>query len=370
MSSLAERLVGDLTEAGYDVWRDKDRMLGGRDWDIQLADAIRNADLLLALLSPHAVRSSTLHDPRGDDGVCLDEIATARFSSPRVPILPVLTAPCSPPFLIQRLHYLDGTRYQENSVYASLLQQIITEAERLLKGEPERTRLERLHQLSFATYIGEKTSAFVGREWLLQDLIAFLADPAAPKTLLIVGPPGIGKSAVAARLVQRNPNGCLVAHHFCRSDIPETLDPLSVVKHLCGMLSLQIPAFAIALDNALRLDGEKPAADAIGFADRYLVQILRSVPTPGDTKAILIDALDEGIKIAADVDVAKVASFIARKLPPWLRLIVTSRPDQDIIQNLSFVKPKIIRADDSRNLDDVRKYLSEKVEQTPEFNKS
>ena len=53
---LADRLHDDLEAAGYDVWRDTEKLRGGNDWQQKIVDGLRSTQLVLAVLSPHAVR--------------------------------------------------------------------------------------------------------------------------------------------------------------------------------------------------------------------------------------------------------------------------------------------------------------------------
>jgi hypothetical protein len=55
--------------------------------------------------------------------------------------------------------------------------------------------------LDFSDRIRDLTQVFVGREWLLREVDDFVAQD-KERYLVITGEPGIGKSAVAARLTQ------------------------------------------------------------------------------------------------------------------------------------------------------------------------
>jgi hypothetical protein len=358
-SELAARLTADLANAGFDIWRDTPRLSAGRPWDGQIQEAIGKSDLLLAVLTPHAVRAATIADPRGEDGVCLDEIATARFARPRVPILPILALPCTPPFIIQRLQFIDFTRYQEsNSTYVQLLQTLVTDIKALLAGQPERIRDFELAAILFDTYINEKQSRFVGREWLLRDLLAWVDDANGSKVLLIVGPPGIGKTALMAQLIGRNPHGLLSAFHFCRADVAETIDPMRVIEHLCAMIAAQTPEYERALAGLLQHDRHQRPSDPISFAERYLVEPLtRNVHEQRARQAIAVDGLDEGSDPEKTIDVVRLVAHLSTRLPPWLRLILTSRPASDVVRRFSFVNPRVIDANEAENRQDVLAFL-------------
>ena len=63
----------------------------------------------------------------------------------------------------------------------------------------------------FESLITERTTGFVGRDFIFTTIDGFLADPAFSSGYIIIrGEPGIGKSALIGKLVKRR--GCV--HHF------------------------------------------------------------------------------------------------------------------------------------------------------------
>ena len=57
----------------------------------------------------------------------------------------------------------------------------------------------------------------------------------AEQSLLILGDPGIGKSAIVAELVHRQPERVL-AYHCCRADERSTLEPAKIVRALAAQV--------------------------------------------------------------------------------------------------------------------------------------
>ena len=51
----AQRLVGDLRGAGFEVWFDQDSLLPGQSWKVEITRAIRQSDCFVALLSTQSV---------------------------------------------------------------------------------------------------------------------------------------------------------------------------------------------------------------------------------------------------------------------------------------------------------------------------
>jgi len=52
----ALNLRTELDAAGYDLWQDEKRIRAGRSWTDEIREALRESDLVIALLSPHSVR--------------------------------------------------------------------------------------------------------------------------------------------------------------------------------------------------------------------------------------------------------------------------------------------------------------------------
>src|SRR5262245_57061536 len=106
-SALADKLAHDLrhhtigAHDRYEVWKDRAESKSGLPWTSQIVEGLRSAAAMIALLSPHAVRTQG-SDPTATDSVCLDEIAYARFAAKK-PIVPAMAVPCEPPFEIFRL---------------------------------------------------------------------------------------------------------------------------------------------------------------------------------------------------------------------------------------------------------------------------
>jgi Cdc6-like AAA superfamily ATPase len=57
-------------------------------------------------------------------------------------------------------------------------------------------------QFGFSAYITDRTRDFVGREWVFAEIDRWLADSDAPRYFIITGEPGIGKTAIAMRLMR------------------------------------------------------------------------------------------------------------------------------------------------------------------------
>ena len=85
---LAERLEADLTLLGFEVWRDRRLIRAGKEWEDEIVAGLRTSQLVVAVLTPHAVR---------EESVCRDELAFARYRC-KLPIVPAIEFTRGAPF--------------------------------------------------------------------------------------------------------------------------------------------------------------------------------------------------------------------------------------------------------------------------------
>lgn len=231
---LADKLAQDLSGHGlaghqrYETWKDRVEIKAGHSWAEQLAAALDSVDAVVAVMTPHSVRSRA-DGTASSDSVCLDEIFFARFHAGK-PIVPVMGVQCTPPFEIFRLDYVDFTGWQQPAVYQSALDKLLASITAALRGEMRyRFWRDRLQPWDFGEFLERKRAGFVGRDWLLARIDSWHRNPAQP-AFLIVGGPGIGKSAIAAEFLHRDPDGRILACHCCQSRVRETLSASRFVR--------------------------------------------------------------------------------------------------------------------------------------------
>jgi uncharacterized protein YecT (DUF1311 family) len=106
--TFVEKLVTDLRSEGISLWFDQHDIQPGDQWDSAVENALVNSPTLLIVLSPNSTSSQNV----------MDELAQALKLKKR--IVPILHQPCSIPFRIGRLQYVDFT----TSSYESRLKQL------------------------------------------------------------------------------------------------------------------------------------------------------------------------------------------------------------------------------------------------------
>ena len=369
-AELANRLRIDLEQLGYEVWQDTREIRAGKEWEEQIADGLRSTQVVIALLSPHAVRRAT--DPSSSDNVdsvCLDELTFARFAAPPTPIVPVMAIPCEPPFAVFRLDYVLMTQWmQSEAEYRHGFQRLVEGIEAAASGKP--LPMRRWHHclpvLDFAAQLHNKRRDFVGRQWLFDEIDAWRLSSTRERALLIVGDPGIGKSAFVAEMIHRNPGSQVLAYHICRADDPETLRPSTFVMSFAGMIAGRIPAFADLLEAAQFqeiFDPRTVLGRPAHVFDQGLIAGLHQLPAPPDgIRYLLIDALDEALKLGeGQLNIVTLLSTRLDQFPAWLRIVATTRREPDVLSKLSGLRAASIDARRQDNLDDIDRFIEARL---------
>jgi hypothetical protein len=369
-SELADKLAFDLEQHAlgnherYRAWQDRSMIRGGRSWADQIVEALRSVDGMIAVLSPQAVRTRT---PASDtsDSVCLDEIAYARFAANK-PIVPVMAILCEPPFEIFRLDYVDFTEWRNDARYASAFEHLLDSVVDALRGESrQRPSVERLQPWDFSPFIQSKRRNFTGREWLFNELETWFRTPAAP-ALFIVGEPGIGKSAIVSEIIHRNLFGRVLAYHCCQINVPDTLSPGRFVRSIAAMAASRHPAYEA-------LVGRPPYSDVLtesrcdrapesAFEEGILAALTQSGPPREGSWMLVIDALDEGmVPQGGGVSIVGLLARHVDRFPEWLKVVATSRGEPDVLDQLSSLSPRILRAQDPQNVKDLEDYIAARL---------
>jgi WD40 repeat protein len=351
---VASWLFYALTERGYQVFWDKEglRETTGTAWDRHLEEAIRTHDVVVALMSPHSVRP---------EGECRNEISFAKDHGK--PIVPVMVRQCERPLRIHDLQYVDLEAFPRvgDAARSAWLEEIIRFIENGVPVDPALSELRRrFRPLDYERVLRRNsTDPFVGREWLFNRIDQWLANPDAPSTLFVVGGPGVGKTSAMAHWCRGRLK--VGAYHFCDHAQPDTAR--DVVASLAGqLLSLQAlhPSYPEALrvlDTANRDTGDVSSGardwTAVEWFRKLVLDPLRQDP-PDTPWVLVMDALDEALP-----DVRKMLRECHSELPPQVRLLITSRPDRDLVAWYRGALEIDASSDDNQR--DLRHYVEDRL---------
>ena len=174
-----------------------------------------------------------------------------------------------------------------------------------------------------------------------------------------MGVPGVGKSAFAAQLTHMR-GDMVIAAQFCEWDKTDHHDPRRVVRSLAFQLATRLPDYRkllLTLPEIAALDRKDPAE----LFDYLLATPLHMAIKGGRHRyLIVIDALDEAGQAAINPLVEMLARH-ARRLPEWLGIVVTSRPEYDVRTPLQALNPFPFDTSSESNRDDIRAYLRNRL---------
>ena len=170
------------------------------------------------------------------------------------------------------------------------------------------------------------------RQSLLNQIIAWVANKSGWKdeshTYWIYGSPGIGKTSLAHSICEKlHDQHQLAGAFFCRKDDPTLSELGNILPTLIYKLAEACPPFRSIVANRLRND---PNLTPESMKDSLLLDFIHELPRhPKHALVFVIDALDE---CGDDQDRPVLLSVLtdAAAHVPWLKIIVTSRPEDDI----------------------------------------
>ena len=216
--------------------------------------------------------------------------------------------------------------------------------------------------LDFSAIIAEKRGQHLPgtREWVFEAVMRWRTDAGSAKLFWLVGGGGTGKSVAAAELLARLlDKENVAAWHFCKHTEPARSAPAALLRSLAGMLCATVEGFEDALREG---GGSDVATDKVDELFQALIaEPLQNVEAPrgaDDALVLIIDALDELPRDALKPVLSLLANEL-KTLPPWIKLVVTSRDEAQIKAALSCFTPSELRVDEARNRQDVRAYLTE-----------
>ncbi|QRV96561.1 hypothetical protein RhiJN_24579 [Ceratobasidium sp. AG-Ba] len=149
----------------------------------------------------------------------------------------------------------------------------------------------------------------------------------------LYGLAGLGKSSVATSVCMRlHAQGLLACSFFCKRDNPELRDPCRVLTTMVCELARHWPAYGAIVSEVI--------CKNVGLRSKHmqpLFEILVDEPMkrlakpeyPEGTLVIVLDALDECGDTTTRRQLLLCLQNISQ-LAPFLRVIITSRPDEDI----------------------------------------
>ncbi len=359
-------IKSDLEARGHHVWYDLDRLAAGVDWERYIEDGLQWCDKVVLAMTPHSVRRRGAQEPASTDGFCLNELAKALQL--HKPIIPIQLARLDqgPPTSICRLQFIDMTDCvpiaERRDRYEPRLALLLQALERgLADTEGNQARLLRyLQPLNFDSEMSSHIARFRGRRWLRDALNAWLDEPSDSRVFWIIAGPGIGKTAFAAQLCHSRDD--VIACHFCRHGHADKTDARRAVLSLAYQMAMHLPQYARRLQELAIEDEYQKNAQTL--FETLIIEPLNGLDPPPGPRLIVIDALDEAAGADQRNDIALIVARNWERTPSWLELVVTSRPETEVVAQLQILqklRPFVIHAEGEENLQDARMFVQSEL---------
>ena len=200
------------------------------------------------------------------------------------------------------------------------------------------------------------------REWVFEEFLTWFADENSEnRAFVISGLAGMGKSVVAAAICKKFAEH-VAACHFFQYNNSKYNNPKFLLQSVAWQVSHVFPAYKKALIHKLsgNLGQSLNDMNIQGLFSTLFKEPLSDVDCPGKPILIVLDALDESADNERD-DLVHLISNHLHKLPSYIRFVITTRPEKNLIDRLEKLNPLYIRGDDPRNLHDLKMVLQERI---------
>ena len=368
--ALAERIRDDLIGRGHKVWFDGSKLKAKHDWEKEIELEIEGCSKFIILMSPYSIRRSRTTEPTLSDGYCLNEIAKAVERKKEIIPIWLEWTEQGPPLSICRLQWIEmqpcvPIDKNESFYLRKALPALVDAVENghiPLEGEWSYIK-SNLIQFDFQSEMDRHIARFIGRDWLFSPggpIEQWLNSQSGSSVFWLVGPPGIGKSAIATQLAHRKAEA--VAIHYCQASNHALKDSRKAFLSIAHQLATQIPKY-MELVSKMDLEAEvKGSARAIfeRLIAKPLAEIFEGYHEELPPYIVIIDGLDE----AAEGDRNELAEVIAERwaiLPPNIRLFLTSRDHRSVTEPFVSLDPFFVDADMPENREDIRNFIKKSL---------
>jgi transcriptional regulator with XRE-family HTH domain len=203
------------------------------------------------------------------------------------------------------------------------------------------------YETSFDALIEDRTRGFRGRSFVFDEIDRFVNDPGVPSGYFVIrGAPGIGKSAVIAKLVKRR---SLPVFHFNIA-----LQRINTARHFLGNICARIIRH-FGLDC-----GElQPGFDGDGTVLNRLLHEAAECLKCGEKLLIAVDALDEVDSVGHP---GANPLFLPFDLPTGVYFVLTTRLKDSVALQGAHVRDWTLDWNSDDNKADVRAFVQDHLQ--------
>jgi len=319
---FAIKLKDWLKKEGYDPWLDIDNGIQiGELFDVRIEMGISGSKVLIAVLSPWSLRP---------DGFCRNELLFAQALN--IPVIPLRIENIIPPIQIISLNYIDVFQDPNETftLLPSVLEQVLETGHMPSREWDQKkgnmTWWNTHETLTFQEELVRHGGSFIGREWLFERVNDWIQSSSS-KLLLITADVGLGKSAIAAQMTTKvNIRGV----HFCTRSNRRSCLPKTWILELIFQLAAQFDVYRKEIEQKSEPDWNNPPESLFRELIVEPLNKHKSFLDLNEPWVFVIDSLDES-NAEAGPGLIDLLSRSVSRIPDWLRIIATSRPDQTII---------------------------------------
>ena len=202
------------------------------------------------------------------------------------------------------------------------------------------------------------------REWVFEEFLNwFKNENSKNRAFIISGLAGMGKSVIAAAVCKQFAEH-IAACHFFQYNNSQYDNPKIFLQSVAWQICQVFPAYKKALVRKLTSNLAQPlnVMNIEGLFTTLLKEPFTDIADPGKTILIVLDAVDECENKERD-ELASLISNHLHKLPPYIRFLITTRPEKHLIAKFAKLNPLYIKSNDARNLCDLKMVLRETISQ-------
>ena len=217
------------------------------------------------------------------------------------------------------------------------------------------SQVDQLSKFDFTGKIDKLCEKFQDgtRKWFLDKLSSWFNDENSRVMILSAGP-GVGKSLLAAKVCdlykQRDD---LAATHFCDVKFSDSRNPKRILQSLASQMSENVEGFHDKLTEVLC---REHSDDSLPDAFRVLLHDPLHALNRDDPMLIVVDALDE-TKTDAKSDFLELIAEEFSRLPKWIKIFITSRPELQVREKLEHLVHVEILPDNRSHQVDLERFI-------------
>ncbi|KAF8602032.1 hypothetical protein BDV93DRAFT_557803, partial [Ceratobasidium sp. AG-I] len=203
----------------------------------------------------------------------------------------------------------------------------------VLLTNAQRELLKELKPIGSARYDSARACLPETRTDIIKKIVDWSQTRDTPEGLLwVYGQAGLGKSSIATSVCQElEGRKLLAAEFFCKRDSSERRDPQQVLTTIVYGVACIHSGYARSVADAIQGDPRLCSSPIQMQFDKLVESPLEAFTktTLPANLVVIVDALDE---CGADESRRQLLAYLHRmsQLVPWLKIIITSRPDPDI----------------------------------------